>query len=398
MCFTPCMREGPGARMSAPSISWIWPVLTAAIRSQPGRPAMAAESTGLPHHEARMIWGSRSTTASGSILRPVAECWSRSSANTSRPPAISMMSDTQRIPAIAAEGAADQEDRAEDFLERALVGAENRHARADQVADDLTLEIGEGQDQVGLEREDAVELEGGEPAHARLFPRGLGPLRRAGDADDALAGADEKCDLGGLGGETDDASREIVAARAVHPGLSGAYEARAGCGRATAAKWLSSSHPGKARASSRGPSSRTSRERRACSSGRSPSQTRVNAARSAATTRSTPKPGSLRHRSTSSRLTTSQEVAGPRPLGTPRKSNRTTVRPSGSWSTARRRRTFHRSNIASRFSAEARPGIQRWPQAPSSSITPWNSAPAWVRRYSRPRPAGRLSITPTSSR
>src|SRR5262249_3084774 len=48
---------------------------------------------------------------------------------------------TDQLPrlALAAEGAADQEDRAEDVVERALIGAEHRNTGADEIAHDLAL-------------------------------------------------------------------------------------------------------------------------------------------------------------------------------------------------------------------------------------------------------------------
>ena len=47
-------------------------------------------------------------------------------------------------PHLAAEGPADQQHRVQDVVERALIRAQDRHAGADQVADDVALEIGEG--------------------------------------------------------------------------------------------------------------------------------------------------------------------------------------------------------------------------------------------------------------
>jgi hypothetical protein len=48
-----------------------------------------------------MIWGSRLATSPGSTTLSVAEALSLSSEKISRPPAISMTSDTQRIPEIS---------------------------------------------------------------------------------------------------------------------------------------------------------------------------------------------------------------------------------------------------------------------------------------------------------
>src|SRR5439155_1082921 len=137
MRLRPTSSDGPGDRMSVPSIAWISPAFTAVIRSQPARPATDAASTGLPHHDARMI------------------------------------------------------------------------SASDQVADDVLLEVGEREHQIGLERQNLVEPERGEAPDARLLAHGLGPARRAGNADHPVAGAHEVGDLRGVGGETDDPLREL---------------------------------------------------------------------------------------------------------------------------------------------------------------------------------------------
>ena len=117
---------------------------------------------------------------------------------------------------LTAESSTDDEDCFQDVVERALVRAQHAGAGGDEVADDVALEIGERQHEVGLEGQDPIELERREAADPCLLPRRLGPPGRAGDADDALAGADQKGDLGGLGGEADDALRELGATRPVH--------------------------------------------------------------------------------------------------------------------------------------------------------------------------------------
>ena len=78
--------------------------LTALTPCQPGRAAMAARSTGLPHQDARMMSGSRRATSSALTARSRAARRSRSSGKMSRPPAISTTSDTQRIPAMSGSG------------------------------------------------------------------------------------------------------------------------------------------------------------------------------------------------------------------------------------------------------------------------------------------------------
>src|SRR5882724_3308080 len=120
-------------------------------------------------------------------------------------------------PSLAAEGPADQQHRMQDVVERALIRAQDRHACADQVAHDVALEVGEGQDQIGLEGEDLLEPERGEAADPSLLQRRLGPAGRARDPDDAVPGAQQEGDLGGFRGETDDAPRKVCATRPVHP-------------------------------------------------------------------------------------------------------------------------------------------------------------------------------------
>src|SRR5262247_3049390 len=145
------------------------------MRSQPGRLPMAARSTGLPHHEARMISGSRRITSAGSTTRSVADGLSRSSEKMSRPPASSMISETQRTPAmsgschsskytrgrsghtlensrtcrisclaIEAEETTHHDDDVEHIIQRARIGAEDREAGSDQLGTDLGLEVREG--------------------------------------------------------------------------------------------------------------------------------------------------------------------------------------------------------------------------------------------------------------
>ena len=79
---------------------------------------------------------------------------------------------------------------------------------ADQVGHDVGLQIGEGQHQIGLEREDFRDVGADEGGDARLL---LAHLRRAhriaGDADDAILLAEEIERLDGFLGQADDAAR-----------------------------------------------------------------------------------------------------------------------------------------------------------------------------------------------
>ena len=64
-----------------------------------------------------------------------------------------------------------------------------------------------------------------EAADARAFPRGLGPPRGAGNADDPVAGAEKKRDLRCLCREANDATRELDRALAVTPQIAERAEA-----------------------------------------------------------------------------------------------------------------------------------------------------------------------------
>ncbi len=77
---------------------------------------------------------------------------------------------------------------------------------ANELGGDVGLQVGEGEDEVGLEREDFLEVGGDEGGDARLLlahPRR--PHRVAGDADDAPFLAEEIERLHGLLGQADDA-------------------------------------------------------------------------------------------------------------------------------------------------------------------------------------------------
>ena len=62
---------------------------------------MRAGTTFLPHHEARMTSGAAASTAAGVTIRSLAAWAVRRLANTSLPPAISISSETQPMPAIS---------------------------------------------------------------------------------------------------------------------------------------------------------------------------------------------------------------------------------------------------------------------------------------------------------
>ena len=92
-------------------------------------------------------------------------------------------------------------------IERGLVQKTGRPARISS-ADDVGLEVGEGQDQVGLEGEDPVGPEGREAADPGLVARLGRPLRGAGHADHAVPRPERVADLHVLGAQADDALGE----------------------------------------------------------------------------------------------------------------------------------------------------------------------------------------------
>ena len=87
-----------------------------------------------------------------------------------------------------------------------MIEGMHRDVAADQLGDDVGLQVGEGEHEVGLEREDLLEVGGDEGRDPRLLlahPRR--PHRIARYADDAALLAEEIERLHGLFGEADDA-------------------------------------------------------------------------------------------------------------------------------------------------------------------------------------------------
>src|SRR2546427_71598 len=121
---------------------------------------------------------------------------------------------------LAAEGAADHENGGQHLVESALVGAEHGDAGADELGDDIALQIREAEHEVGLEGQDPIRAERGEAPHARPLARRLRTPRGARHPDHAVPRPHHERDLRRLGGETDDALRELDRALAVHRPLS----------------------------------------------------------------------------------------------------------------------------------------------------------------------------------
>ena len=107
-----------------------------------------------------------------------------------------------------AEGA----DHRQDAGDVALVEDMDRDAGANEIGNDLSLQIREGQNEVRLQRQDFRNVGRDERRHPRLLaPDPRRPHRIAGDADDAVLLAQEVQRLDGFLGEADDAAGREVA-------------------------------------------------------------------------------------------------------------------------------------------------------------------------------------------
>ncbi len=85
-------------------------------------------------------------------------------------------------------------------------------AGTNQVGCDLGLQIGEGEHEIGLERQDLWNVRGDEGRYPRFLAADLRRTHRiAGDADDAVLLAEQIQRLHGLFGQADDpAGREVA--------------------------------------------------------------------------------------------------------------------------------------------------------------------------------------------
>ena len=117
---------------------------------------------------------------------------------------------------VGAIGGADQcaerADHRQDPGDVALVEDMDGDAGADEVGDDIGLQVGEGEHQIRLQRQDLRNVGGDEGRYPRLLAAHLRrPHRIAGDADDAVLLAEQIERLHGLFGEADDpAGRELA--------------------------------------------------------------------------------------------------------------------------------------------------------------------------------------------
>ena len=108
---------------------------------------------------------------------------------------------------LAADDAREHANHLQDVCDRALVEREDRQPALDELRRDAGLQIGERQDQIGLERFDFFEARGDERRDFRLGARFRRAQRVARDADHTMAFAEQIERLGRLFGQTDDALR-----------------------------------------------------------------------------------------------------------------------------------------------------------------------------------------------
>ncbi len=105
----------------------------------------------------------------------------------------------------SADQGAERADHGENAGHVALVEGVHGNAGADQLRDDVGLQVGEGEHQVRLERQDLGNVGRGEGGDARLLAaHARGPHAIARDAGDAMLLAEEVERLDRLFGEADD--------------------------------------------------------------------------------------------------------------------------------------------------------------------------------------------------
>jgi len=106
-------------------------------------------------------------------------------------------------------------DHRKDSGEVTLVEDMDRDAGADELSDDVGLQVGEGEHEIGRERQDLRNVGGDEGRDARLLAADLRwPHRIAGDADDPVLLAEQVECLDRLFGQANDpAGREVAHCR-----------------------------------------------------------------------------------------------------------------------------------------------------------------------------------------
>lgn len=107
---------------------------------------------------------------------------------------------------------AERTDHRKNAGDVALVEDVDRDAGANEIGDNVRLQVGEGQHEIGLEREDFWNVRGDEGGNPGFFAANAGrPHGVAGDADDAVLLAEQVQRFDGLFGQADDpAGRELA--------------------------------------------------------------------------------------------------------------------------------------------------------------------------------------------
>ncbi len=112
---------------------------------------------------------------------------------------------------LRSDQAAQRLDHRQDAVHAALVEHMHRHARLDQVARHVGLHVGKTQHQVGIDREDLLQVAAGEGKHLGLLlaraRRDHGVTRDARNTGFLAQGVE---DFDGFGGEADDAGGEAA--------------------------------------------------------------------------------------------------------------------------------------------------------------------------------------------
>jgi hypothetical protein len=92
---------------------------------------------------------------------------------------------------LTADQAAEHRDHLQDLADAALVEDDDVHAAANELGAQVRLQVREREDEIRLELLDLVELRVDECGHFRLEPRLGRPDSVAGNADNAIALAEE---------------------------------------------------------------------------------------------------------------------------------------------------------------------------------------------------------------
>jgi hypothetical protein len=109
--------------------------------------------------------------------------------------------------ALTSHESAEHPDHLQDLGDAALVERDDIQAAADELRGQIGLEVGEGEDEIRLQRGDLVELRVDERRHLRFLACLRRPHRISGDADDAIALAEKVESLGRFFRQTNDAAR-----------------------------------------------------------------------------------------------------------------------------------------------------------------------------------------------